>query len=151
MNIVIINGPNLNLLGKREPTIYGNKSMEQVLVEIQRAHMDVRLTYLQSNHEGDLIDWMQEHGIKAMQRESDEAKGIILNAGGYTHTSVALRDAVACAEVPVVEVHISDITRREAFRQTSLLTDVCAHSIIGHGTNGYQEAVEWILGRVEGS
>jgi 3-dehydroquinate dehydratase-2 len=149
MKIVIINGPNLNLLGKREPTIYGNKSMEQVLVEIQRAHMDVRLTYLQSNHEGDLIDWMQEHGIKAMWRESDEAKGIILNAGGYTHTSVALRDAVACAEVPVVEVHISDITKREAFRQTSLLTDVCAHSIIGHGTNGYQEAVEWILGRVE--
>ena len=123
--------------------------MEQVLVEIQRAHMDVRLTYLQSNHEGDLIDWMQEHGIKAMWRESDEAKGIILNAGGYTHTSVALRDAVACAEVPVIEVHISDITKREAFRQTSLLTDVCAHSIIGHGTNGYQEAVEWILGRVE--
>ena len=149
MKIVIINGPNLNLLGKREPTIYGNKSMEQVLVEIQRAHMDVRLTYLQSNHEGDLIDWMQEHGIKAMWRESDEAKGIILNAGGYTHTSVALRDAVACAEVPVIEVHISDITKREAFRQTSLLTDVCAHSIIGHGTNGYQEAVEWILGRVE--
>ena len=149
MKIVIINGPNLNLLGKREPTIYGNKSMEQVLVEIQRAHMDIRLTYLQSNHEGDLIDWMQEHGIKAMWQESDEAKGIILNAGGYTHTSVALRDAVACAEVPVVEVHISDITKREAFRQTSLLTDVCAHSIIGHGTNGYQEAVEWILGRVE--
>ena len=149
MKIVIINGPNLNLLGKREPTIYGNKSMEQVLVEIQRAHMDVRLTYLQSNHEGDLIDWMQEHGIKTMRRESDEAKGIILNAGGYTHTSVALRDAIACAEVPVVEVHISDITKREAFRQTSLLTDVCAHSIIGHGTNGYQEAVEWILGRVE--
>ena len=149
MKIVIINGPNLNLLGKREPTIYGNKSMEQVLVEIQRAHMDTHLIYLQSNHEGDLIDWMQEHGIKAMWRESDEAKGIILNAGGYTHTSVALRDAVACAEVPVVEVHISDITKREAFRQTSLLTDVCAHSIIGHGTNGYQEAVEWILGRVE--
>ena len=149
MKIVIINGPNLNLLGKREPTIYGNKSMEQVLVEIQRAHMDTHLIYLQSNHEGDLIDWMQEHGIKAMWRESDEAKGIILNAGGYTHTSVALRDAVACAEVPVIEVHISDITKREAFRQTSLLTDVCAHSIIGHGTNGYQEAVEWILGRVE--
>jgi 3-dehydroquinate dehydratase-2 len=149
MKIVIINGPNLNLLGKREPAIYGTQSMEQILVDIQRAHMDVHFTYLQSNHEGDLIDWMQEHGIKAMRRESDEAKGIILNAGGYTHTSVALRDAVACAEVPVVEVHISDITKREAFRQTSLLTDVCAHSIIGHGTNGYQEDVEWILGRVE--
>ena len=174
MKIVIINGPNLNLLGKREPTIYGNKSMEQVLVEIQRAHMDVRLTYLQSNHEGDLIDWMQGYGVDSLEDgvpptgrpagyslEDSEAigngqratrnkvDGIILNAGGYTHTSVALRDAVACAEVPVVEVHISDITKREAFRQTSLLTDVCAHSIIGHGTNGYQEAVEWILGRVE--
>jgi 3-dehydroquinate dehydratase-2 len=72
-------------------------------------------------------------------------KGVILNAGGYTHTSVALRDAVACCEVPVVEVHISDITKREEFRQISLLTDVCAHSIIGHGTDGYQEAVDWIL------
>jgi 3-dehydroquinate dehydratase-2 len=92
---------------------------------------------------------VQEYGIKAIRQEGDEATGIVLNAGGYTHTSVALRDAVACAEVPVVEVHISDITRREAFRQLSLLTDVCSHSIIGHGTEGYKEAVEWILGRVE--
>lgn len=159
MKIVIINGPNLNLLGKREPTIYGNKSMEQVLVEIQRAHMDVRLTYLQSNHEGDLIDWIQEHGCASLENATscyslelkDTVIGIILNAGGYTHTSVALRDAVACSEVPVVEVHISDISQREEFRRRSLLTDVCAHSIIGHGTNGYKEAVEWILGRVEGS
>jgi 3-dehydroquinate dehydratase-2 len=84
-----------------------------------------------------------------MRREGDEATGIVLNAGGYTHTSVALRDAVACTEIPVVEVHISDITQREDFRRISLLTDVCAHSIIGHGTNGYLEAVEWILERVE--
>ena len=163
MKIVIINGPNLNLLGKREPAIYGIRSMEQVLVEIQRAHMDVHFTYLQSNHEGDLIDWVQEVGQptpipslkgrvvsdEAMRREGDEAKGIVLNAGGYTHTSVALRDAVACANVPVVEVHISDISQREEFRRVSLLTDVCNHSIIGHGTKGYQEAVEWLLGRVE--
>jgi 3-dehydroquinate dehydratase-2 len=142
MKIVIINGPNLNLLGKREPTIYGTRSLEQVLVEIQRAHMDIHLTYLQSNHEGDLIDWIQEHGCASLEKEVD---GIVLNAGGYTHTSVALRDAVACAQVPVVEVHISDISQREEFRRTSLLTDVCAHSIIGHGTDGYNEAIEWIL------
>ena len=145
MKIVIINGPNLNLLGKREPQIYGTQSMEQILVDIQRAHMDVHLIYLQSNHEGDLIDWVQRYGIEAMRREGDVAKGIVLNAGGYTHTSVALRDAVACAIVPVVEVHISDISQREEFRRVSLLTDVCTHSIIGHGTKGYLEAVEWLV------
>ena len=149
MKIVIINGPNLNLLGKREPAIYGTRSMEQVLVDIQRAHVDTHLTYLQSNHEGDLIDWIQEAGLPTLGKEARgerrEVKGIVLNAGGYTHTSVALRDAVACAEVPVVEVHISDISQREEFRRTSLLTDVCAHSIIGHGTDGYNEAIEWLL------
>ena len=167
MKIVIINGPNLNLLGKREPAIYGIRSMEQVLVEIQHAHMDVHFTYLQSNHEGDLIDWVQEVGQptpipslkgrvvsdEAMRQEVEgerqEVIGVVLNAGGYTHTSVALRDAVACANIPVVEVHISDISQREEFRRVSLLTDVCNHSIIGHGTKGYQEAVEWLLGRVE--
>ena len=157
MRIIIINGPNLNLLGKREPAIYGTQSMEQILVDIQRAHIDIHLTYLQSNHEGQLIDWIQEHGCASLENATscyslelkDTVIGIILNAGGYTHTSVALRDAVACAQVPVVEVHISDISQREEFRRTSLLTDVCAHSIIGHGTKGYQEAVEWLLGRVE--
>ncbi len=153
MKIVIINGPNLNLLGKREPSIYGRKSMEQVLVDIQRAYPDVHFEYRQSNHEGDLIDWVQSYGLVSLEdaascyslKVKDTVEGIILNAGGYTHTSVALRDAVACTEVPVVEVHISDITKREAFRQVSLLTDVCAHSIVGHGTDGYQEAVEWII------
>ena len=121
-------------------------------MEIQRAHMDVHFTYLQSNHEGDLIDWVQEVGQPMRQEvegERREVIGVVLNAGGYTHTSVALRDAVACANVPVVEVHISDISQREEFRRVSLLTDVCNHSIIGHGTKGYQEAVEWLLGRVE--
>ena len=153
MKIVIINGPNLNLLGKREPSIYGTRSMEQVLVNIQRAHIDIHLTYLQSNHEGQLIDWIQEHGCASLENATscyslelkDTVIGIILNAGGYTHTSVALRDAVACSEVPVVEVHISDISQREEFRRISLLTDVCAHSIIGHGTDGYNEAIEWLL------
>lgn len=149
MKIVIINGPNLNLLGRREPATYGTLSMEQVLVDIQRTYMDIHLTYLQSNHEGDLIDWMQKFGLKYNEEARPKAKdivdGIILNAGGYTHTSVALRDAVICCQVPIVEVHISDITQREDFRRISLLTDVCTHSIIGHGTNGYKEAIEWII------
>lgn len=145
MRIVIINGPNLNLLGKREPSIYGIRSMEQVLVDIQRAHPNVYLEYHQSNHEGDLIDWVQEFGLLALNQEPCD--GIVLNAGGYTHTSVALRDAVACCQVPVVEVHISNITQREEFRRMSLLTDICTHAIIGHGTDGYMQAIEWILSR----
>ena len=161
MKIVIINGPNLNLLGRREVSIYGTKSMEQVLVEIQRMYPDIHFEYRQSNHEGELIDWVQNYGISDAQEgywtaspigrsrelldKAEGVKGIVLNAGGYTHTSVALRDAVACAEVPVVEVHISDITKREEFRRISLLTDVCAHTIMGHGIDGYQEAVEWII------
>lgn len=145
MRIVIINGPNLNLLGKREPSIYGIRSMEQVLVDIQRAHPNVYLEYHQSNHEGDLIDWVQEFGLLALNQEPCD--GIVLNAGGYTHTSVALRDAVACCQVPVVEVHISNITQREEFRRVSLLTDICTHAIIGHGTDGYMQAIEWILSR----
>lgn len=143
MRIAIINGPNLNLLGRREPSIYGTRSMEQVLVDIQRMYPEVYFEYRQSNHEGVLIDWIQELGLLAMANEPCD--GIILNAGGYTHTSVALRDAIACSQVPVIEVHISDITQREAFRQISLLTDVCQHSIIGHGIEGYQEAVDWII------
>ena len=138
MHILIINGPNLNRLGLRKPEIYGSKTMAQILLEIQRALPEVHLIYKQSNHEGDLIDWIQE--------ANGEYSGIVLNAGGYSHTSVALRDAVEESEVPVVEVHISDITKREPFRQTSLLTDVCAHSIIGHGTEGYVEAIRWIQG-----
>lgn len=143
MRIVIINGPNLNLLGRREVSIYGTKSMEQILVDIQRAYPEVYFEYRQSNHEGELIDWIQEVGLLKWNQEVYD--GIILNAGGYTHTSVALRDAVACSQVPIVEVHISDISRRESFRQISLLTDVCAHAIIGQGTDGYQQATEWLI------
>ena len=153
MKIVIINGPNLNLLGRREPTIYGTKSMEQVLVDIQRAHPEIYLDYRQSNHEGDLIDWIQECGVLANGLsgigDGQWVDGIVLNAGGYTHTSVALRDAVACSRVPVVEVHVSNIAEREEFRRISLLTDVCAHAIIGEGTNGYQQAIEWIINRAK--
>ena len=109
--------------------------MAQILLEIQQNWPDVHFVYKQSNHEGDLIDWLQE----------TDAQGVVLNAGGYSHTSVALRDAVEDCSVPVVEVHISDIRQRELFRQTSLLTDVCAHNIIGKGTNGYSQAVQWLL------
>lgn len=146
MRIAIINGPNLNLLGRREPNIYGTRSMEQVLVDIQHAYPDLYLEYRQSNHEGDLIDWVQDIGLLSIC--DGQYDGIILNAGGYTHTSVALRDAVACCQLPVVEVHISDIAQREAFRQVSLLTDVCVHAIIGKGVDGYMLAVEWIMNRI---
>ena len=148
MRIAILNGPNLNLLGRREPTIYGTRSMEQVLLDIQRAYPDVYLEYRQSNHEGDLIDWVQELGVL---RSGQELDGIVLNAGGYTHTSVALRDAVACSQVPVVEVHVSDITAREDFRRVSLMSDVCAHTIMGHGVAGYLEGVEWIIKQTSGN
>ena len=138
MRIAILNGPNLNRLGTRKPDIYGRQSMAQLLLDIQRTYPDLQLLYRQSNHEGDLIDWIQE-------LEQMPVDGIVLNAGGYSHTSVALRDAVEECAVPVVEVHISDITQREPFRRVSLLTDVCAKSIIGVGTDCYAQAVKWII------
>ena len=144
MKILILNGPNLNRLGKRKPEIYGSRTMAQILLDIQRNWPDVHFVYKQSNHEGDLIDWLQEANDKC-QLSNDLYAGIVLNAGGYSHTSVALRDAVEESEVPVVEVHISDIHAREPFRNTDILADVCARSIIGHGTDGYKEAVEHIL------
>ncbi len=141
MKILILNGPNLNRLGMRKPEIYGTRSMAQILFDIQQKWPEVFFTYFQSNHEGDLIDQIQ----RVSGLEDEGISGIVLNAGGYSHTSVALRDAVEECDVPVVEVHISDITRREPFRQNSLLTDVCTHSIIGQGTDGYAQAVKWIL------
>ena len=137
MTILILKGPNLNRLGVRQPEIYGTKTMAQILLEIQRNHPDLQLQYRQSNHEGDLIDYIQDF----------DGDGIVLNAGGYSHTSVALRDAVVDCDKPVVEVHISDTTRREAFRQVDLLKDVCARTIIGHGIDGYKEAVDFLIAR----
>ena len=128
-------------MGLRAPDIYGTRTMAQILLDIQRRWPDTHFLSRQSNHEGDLIDWIQE--------ANDQYIGIVLNAGGYTHTSVALRDAVEDSRIPVVEVHISDITKREPFRQQSLLTDVCAHTIIGKGTDGYSEAVKWLLENVK--
>ena len=149
MKVLILNGPNLNRLGTRKPEIYGTRSMAQILLDIQRQWPDVHFVYKQSNHEGDLIDWIQEANEQSPMTNDQSPTGIVLNAGGYSHTSVALRDAVEESEVPVVEVHISDITKREPFRQTSLLTDVCAHSIIGKGVKGYEEAVQYIITTVD--
>lgn len=138
--ILIINGPNLNLLGTREPQIYGHRSFSDYLLDLRAAFPEMELRYEQTNHEGRIIDLLQDFGF-------GQAEGIVLNAAGYTHTSVSIRDAIAAIEAPVVEVHISDIRTREPFRQTSLLTDVCAHTIIGQGLDGYQQAVDWLLHR----
>lgn len=137
MDILILNGPNLNLLGRREPGLYGTRSFEDYLEELRRLFPEDSLVYLQSNHEGDLIDAIQQYGF-------GRAAGIVLNAGGYTHTSISLRDAVAAIETPVVEVHLTDITSREPFRSVSYLTDVCACTIIGKGLDGYKEAIEFL-------
>lgn len=139
--VVVLNGPNLNLLGERQPEIYGSATLadvETMCRDAARAH-GLALVFRQTNHEGVLIDWIQEHRHGAI--------GIIVNAGGWTHTSVAVRDALAAVSVPKVEVHISDIRQREEFRHFSYLTDVCDHHVIGRGVGGYVEAVEWVATR----
>ncbi|HZH86010.1 MAG TPA: type II 3-dehydroquinate dehydratase [Brumimicrobium sp.] len=133
MNILIINGPNLNLLGKRQPTIYGDKSFEEYIGEIQ---LDgVNISVFQSNVEGEIINALHD----------SKADGIILNAGGYTHTSVAIRDAVSAIEIPVVEVHISNISARETFRHESLISPVAVGCIFGFGLTGYELALNYFL------
>lgn len=137
--ILILNGPNLNLLGKREPEIYGSKTFEDYLDELKPLFKEVDLEYFQSNHEGAMIDKIHEVGFVY--------DGIVLNAGGYTHTSVALADAVKGVTTPVMEVHISDISKREEFRHHSYLTPVCVGHYIGLGLDGYRLAIEDILNR----
>ena len=136
--VLVLNGPTLNLLGEREPEVYGSATLADVeeLCRVAAAAHGLTVDARQSNHEGVLIDWVHE-GRAGLA-------GIVLNAGGYTHTSVALRDAVSAARVPVVEVHISDIHAREAFRHHSYLADVCAHAVIGQGVPGYAAAIDWI-------
>lgn len=131
MKILIINGPNLNLLGKREPGVYGSESFENYLKHLKVVFETEELEYFQSNVEGELINVMQ----------SSCADGIILNAGGYTHTSVAIRDCIAAIDIPVIEVHISNVAARESFRHTSLLAPVCQGCIIGFGLKSYELAV----------
>lgn len=133
MNIIIINGPNLNLLGKREPSIYGNLSFEQYFEQLKLKFPALQLHYFQSNHEGELVDKIHEIGF--------DLDGIILNAGAYTHTSVALADAVAAVKTPVIEVHISNVHARESFRHHSYLSPHCAGIIVGFGMEGYALAL----------
>lgn len=135
--MAIINGPNLNLLGKRETDIYGNKPFEAYLEELKEKFPSVTFTYFQSNVEGELINQLQQVGY--------DYDGIILNPGGYTHTSVAIGDAIAAIKTPVVEVHISNVHAREDFRKLSHVSGKAAGSIFGLGLKGYELAVEWLL------
>lgn len=133
--ILILNGPNLNLLGKREESVYGSKSFEEYFVELEEKYSDLSLFYVQSNVEGELINEIQN-----LQQKYD---GIILNAGGYTHTSVAIRDAIKAISIPVIEVHISNVTARESFRHESLLSPVCEGCIFGFGLKSYDLALNY--------
>jgi len=137
-HIVIINGANLNLLGKREPAIYGNESFEVYFEKLKTDYQtDVRLEYFQSNIEGEIINKIHEVGFSC--------DGIILNAGAYTHTSIAIADAVCAVSSPVVEVHLSNIYAREAYRRHSFLSEVCKGSIVGFGLNSYNLAIKAFL------
>lgn len=136
-SVLILNGPNLNLLGVREPEIYGSQTFEVFFIELKSLYPHVDLRYYQSNHEGALIDKLQEVGF--------EMDGIVFNPGGYTHTSVALADTVSAISSPVVEVHISNIYEREEFRHHSYLKAVAQASIVGKGLDGYKEAIDTIL------
>lgn len=137
MNISIINGPNLNLLGKREPGKYGTVSFEEYLVELKRRYPDITFAYFQSNVEGEIINEIHQKGFTF--------DGIILNAGGYTHTSVAIADAIASVKTPVVEVHITNVAAREEFRHTSMIGRTCAGSVTGFGMDSYRLGVEAII------
>lgn len=137
MKIQIINGPNLNLLGKREPGIYGNSSFEDYLADLRAKYPNVEIDYFQSNIEGELIDKMQQVGFSV--------DGIVLNAGAYTHTSVALHDCIRAIKTPVVEVHISNVHQREQFRHHSMISSACKGVICGFGLDSYRLAVEGLL------
>lgn len=137
MKIAIINGPNLNLLGKREPEVYGSLTFEQYLEELKAAFPAVEFTYYQSNVEGEIVNYLHEAGFTF--------DGILLNAGAYTHTSVAIRDAIAGIKTPVVEIHISNIYAREEFRHTSLTAAKAVGVICGLGMKGYALGVRFFL------
>ena len=137
--IEIINGPNLNLTGQRQPEIYGTVTMEQMVAGLRERFPQAEIGYYQSNVEGEIINRLHEVGFSA--------DGIVLNAGGYSHTSVAIHDAIAAITTPVIEVHISNIFAREEYRRHSLLSDVCKGVICGLGLEGYRFAVEALLGK----
>lgn len=135
--IQIINGPNLNLLGKREPTVYGNQTFEDYFQELKLLFPDAQLDYFQSNTEGALIDKLHETGFTY--------DGIVLNAGAYTHTSIAIADAIRSITVPVIEVHISNVFKREDYRHHSFLSEACKGCIVGFGMDSYRLAIDSIL------
>ncbi|MBO4871337.1 MAG: 3-dehydroquinate dehydratase [Muribaculaceae bacterium] len=137
MKIAIINGPNLNLVGRREPHIYGHRSLNDYLNELTTQYPSVEFSFFQSNHEGDIIDELQRVGF--------DCAGIVLNAGGYTHTSIAIADAIRAITAPVVEVHISDVEHREPYRRVSMIREACVHTISGQGLDGYRQAVDHLL------
>jgi len=137
MKIAIINGPNLNLLGKREPGVYGSMSFEEFLSALRHKYANMEISYYQSNVEGELINELQRVGF--------DYDGIVLNPGGYTHTSVAIGDAIAAIKTPVVEVHISNVHAREDFRKLSHVSAKAAGSIIGLGLRGYELAIDWLI------
>ncbi|MCQ2326934.1 MAG: type II 3-dehydroquinate dehydratase [Bacteroidales bacterium] len=134
-NILILNGANLNLLGKREPNYYGNESFEEYLEKLKTSFPNVNISYFQSNIEGAIVNALQ----------NTTADAIVLNAGGYSHTSVVIRDAIIAIEKPIVEVHISNIFAREEFRHTSLLSPVCKGVIVGLGLKGYKLAIQSLV------
>ena len=139
MNVLLLNGPNLNLLGEREPEIYGKTTLAELeqLVQKRARELATEVRAFQSNHEGALID--------ELHRARGWANGVIFNPGAFTHYSYALRDAIAATKLRVVEVHLSDITRREPWRRVSVVEEVCAHRILGKGIAGYLEALEWLV------
>ena len=139
MKIQIVNGPNINLLGKREPGIYGSRDFESFLEELRKAYPDVEIHYFQSNVEGLMIDKLQEVGF--------DVDGIILNAGAYAHTSIALQDCIRAIPAPVVEVHISNVHSRESFRHVSMISCACKGVILGFGLDSYRLALEALLKR----
>lgn len=137
MKLMVINGPNLNLLGVREPSVYGSQTFDEYFITLQNSFQNIELEYYQSNIEGEIINKLHEVGFSY--------EGVILNAGGYTHTSVAIRDAIASIKTPVVEVHISNVFAREEFRHSSMIAPKCKGSISGFGLDSYRLAVESFL------
>lgn len=141
MNLLIINGPNLNLLGKREPHLYGSQSFEDFLGELRQRHAGHVLDYFQSNHEGDIIDRLQE--------ANGAYGGVVLNAASYSHSSVGIADAIAAIDTPVVELHISNVWARESFRHHSMLSAACIGVISGLGLQGYDLALQALISRTQ--
>ncbi len=137
MKILIVNGPNLNLLGKREPEIYGGTSFETYLVQLKERFADHDIDYFQSNHEGDIID--------TLQHADGLYDAVIMNPGAYAHTSIAIADCIRAIGTPVAEVHISDISKREPYRQHSFTAEACAFSVMGMGLEGYAVATEYLV------